>query len=251
VNDAFGTPRRVLLLGGSSEIGLAVVHRVLDGRPGEVLLAGRPSPRRSAAAEDLRRTGHRVVEVDFDATATETHAGVVEAATQDGDLDLAIVAFGVLGDQASLLDDPAAAVELARTNYLGAVSVGLVLARTLRAQGHGAILALSSVAGERPRRSNFVYGSSKAGFDAFFSGLADELHGTGVTVSVLRAGFVRTRMTEGLAEAPLATGPGEVADAAVAALRTRRPVAWVPGSLRWVMVVLRHLPRAVFRRLDL
>jgi decaprenylphospho-beta-D-erythro-pentofuranosid-2-ulose 2-reductase len=251
VNDALGTPRRILLLGGSSEIGLAIVRRLLRGRPGEVLLAGRGSERRAATAAALRAEGHRVVELDFDADDVAGHAAVIDAATSDGDLDLAIVAFGVLGDQQALLEDPAAAVDLVRTNYVGAVSIGLRLARTLREQGHGAILALSSVAAERPRRSNFVYGSSKAGLDAFFSGLADELHGTGVTVSVLRPGFVRTRMTSGLEEAPFATDPEVVAEAALTALRTRAPVAWAPRPLRWVMALLRHLPRAVFRRLDL
>jgi decaprenylphospho-beta-D-erythro-pentofuranosid-2-ulose 2-reductase len=251
VNDALGTPRRILLLGGSSEIGLAIVRRLLADRPGEILLAGRGSERRAAAALALRDEGHRVVELEFDADEVTGHAAVIDAATSDGDLDLAIVAFGVLGDQRTLLEDPAAAVDLVRTNYAGAVSVGLLLARALRQQGHGAILALSSVAAERPRRSNFIYGSSKAGFDAFFSGLADELHGTGVTVSVLRPGFVRSRMTAGLEEAPLATDPEVVAEAAHTTLRTRAPVAWVPRPLRWVMAVLRHLPRAVFRRLDL
>jgi decaprenylphospho-beta-D-erythro-pentofuranosid-2-ulose 2-reductase len=251
VNDALGTPRRILLLGGSSEIGLAIVRRLLRDRSGQVLLAGRDAARRAGAAEALRAEGHHVVELEFDADDVTGHATVIEKATSDGDLDLAIVAFGVLGDQQALLQDPAAAVDLVRTNYVGAVSVGLLLARTLREQGHGAILALSSVAAERPRRSNFVYGSSKAGFDAFFSGLADELHGSGVTVSVLRPGFVRTRMTAGLEEAPLATDPEVVADAALTALRTRTPVAWVPRPLRWVMAILRHLPRAIFRRLDL
>jgi decaprenylphospho-beta-D-erythro-pentofuranosid-2-ulose 2-reductase len=251
VNDALGTPQRILLLGGTSDIGLAIVRRVLRGRPGYVALAARPSPRRSTAAEELRRLGHEVEELDFDALDTAGHQAVVKSATRAGDVDLAVVAFGVLGDQATLLHDPTGAVDLVRTNYVGAVSIGLLLAEQLRAQGHGTILALSSVAGERPRRSNFIYGSSKAGFDAFFSGLADELHGSGASVTVLRPGFVRSSMTAGLEEAPLATGTEEVAEAAVAAIRGRKPLAWVPAPLRIVMSVLRHLPRALFRRLDL
>lgn len=251
MNDAVGTPRRVLLLGGTSDIGLAIVRRVLGRRTGDVVLAARPSERLASAAEGLRRDGHAVTTVDFDARLTDTHARIIDGITRDGDLDLAIVAFGVLGDQRQLLDDPAAAVDLARTNYLGAISVGLVLAQRLRAQGHGAILALSSVAAERPRRSNFIYGASKAGLDAFFGGLADELRDTGVTVTVLRPGFVRTRMTAGLAEAPFATDAETVAAAATTALQKRAAVAWAPASLRWVMVALRHLPRPVFRRLDL
>jgi decaprenylphospho-beta-D-erythro-pentofuranosid-2-ulose 2-reductase len=251
VNDALGVPHRILLLGGTSEIGLAIVRRALARRRGEIVVAARPSTRASETAQALRDEGHEVVVVPFDAADTPSHHDVVEAAFAGGDVDLAIVAFGVLGDQPRLLADAAAAVELVRVNYLGAVSVGLLLAARLRAQGHGAILALSSVAGERPRRSNFVYGSSKAGLDAFFTGLADELHGTGVSVTVLRPGFVRSRMTAGLDEAPLATDPDAVAEVAVGAVARRAPVAWAPAPLRWVMAVLRHLPRALFRRLDL
>jgi decaprenylphospho-beta-D-erythro-pentofuranosid-2-ulose 2-reductase len=251
VNDALGTPHRILLLGGTSEIGLAIVRRALARRRGEIVLAARPSPRATETAGALRGEGHEVTLVPFDAADTTSHHGVLEAAFAGGDVDLAVVAFGVLGVQSRLLTDADAAVELVRVNYLGAVSVGLLLAARLRAQGHGAILALSSVAGERPRRSNFVYGSSKAGFDAFFGGLADELHGTGVSVTVLRPGFVRSRMTAGLDEAPLATDPDAVAEVAVGAVARRAPVAWAPAPLRWVMAALRHLPRAVFRRLDL
>lgn len=121
----------------------------------------------------------------------------------------------------------------------------------MRAQGHGVIVALSSVAGERPRASNFVYGSSKAGVDAFFSGLADSLVGTGVSVLVVRPGFVRSKMTAGLAVAPLATTPEAVAEAIVSGIRRNRHTVWVPGVMRWVMSGLRHTPRAVFRRLPL
>jgi decaprenylphospho-beta-D-erythro-pentofuranosid-2-ulose 2-reductase len=110
-------------------------------------------------------------------------------------------------------------------------------------------VALSSVAGERARASNFVYGSTKAGLDAFFSGLADSLVGTGVSVLVVRPGFVRSKMTAGLADAPLATTPDAVAEAIVTGVRAGRHTVWVPGVLRWVMSGLRHTPRAIFRRL--
>jgi decaprenylphospho-beta-D-erythro-pentofuranosid-2-ulose 2-reductase len=249
VIDATGRPQRVLLLGGSSEIGLAIVERLLARRAGHVVLAGRPSRRRDAAVERCRRGGHTVEVVDLDAAATDSHDRVLDEAFSHGDVDVAVVAVGVLGDQAALLGDPPAAARLATVNYVGAVSIGLGLAARLRTQGHGHVVALSSVAGELPRRANFVYGSSKAGFDAFFRGLADELAGTTVTASVVRPGFVHTRMTEGLRPAPFAVGPEQVAEAAAATLHHRRPVVWVPGVLRWVMTVLRHLPRQVVRRL--
>jgi decaprenylphospho-beta-D-erythro-pentofuranosid-2-ulose 2-reductase len=136
-------------------------------------------------------------------------------------------------------------------NYVAPVVIGTVLANHMRHQGHGVIVALSSVAGERARRSNYVYGSTKAGLDAFFSGLADSLVGTGVSVLVVRPGFVRSKMTEGLAEAPLATSPEAVADAIVRGIRQGRHTVWVPSAMRWVMSALRHTPRAVFRRLPI
>jgi decaprenylphospho-beta-D-erythro-pentofuranosid-2-ulose 2-reductase len=111
------------------------------------------------------------------------------------------------------------------------------------------IVALSTVAGERVRRSNFVYGSSKAGFDAFFQGLGDSLVGTGVRVMIVRPGFVHTKMTEGLEPAPLATTAEAVADAIVHGMERGSEVIWVPPALRFVMSGLRHVPRALFRKL--
>jgi decaprenylphospho-beta-D-erythro-pentofuranosid-2-ulose 2-reductase len=112
-------------------------------------------------------------------------------------------------------------------------------------------VVLSSVAGERARRSNFIYGSSKAGLDAFAQGLGDALHGTGVHVMVVRPGFVRTKMTAGRAEGPMATTPEAVATAIEVGLRRRSETVWVPGALRLVMAALRHVPRALFRRLPI
>jgi decaprenylphospho-beta-D-erythro-pentofuranosid-2-ulose 2-reductase len=189
--------------------------------------------------------------VDFDAEDPESPKRMVAEAATGGDIDVALIAFGQLGEQDRLATDPEAAAALARVNYVAAVAVGTVLAGHLRSQGHGAIVALSSVAGERPRASNFVYGSTKAGFDAYFSGLADSLVGTGVSVLVVRPGFVRSKMTEGLPDAPLSTTPEAVAEAIVTGLRRGRHTVWVPGAMRWVMSALRHVPRPLFRRLPI
>lgn len=143
------------------------------------------------------------------------------------------------------------AVLLAQVNYVAAVSVGVALSEVMRTQGHGQIVALSSVAGERVRRSNFLYGSSKAGMDGFYLGLGESLRGSGVQVLVVRPGFVHSRMTEGLDPAPLAVGPGDVAAAVVAGVDRGADLIWVPGVIRVVMSVLRHLPRTVFRRLPI
>lgn len=247
--DAVGNPQSLLLLGGTSEIGLAVAQSFAKARPLRVILAGRPGPRIDAAAEKLRATGSTVTVLPFDARRPETHSEVIEKAFADGDIDVTVVAFGVLGDQEAAWTDAEAARELAEVNYVGAVTTGVALADRLRRQGHGSLVALSSVAGERPRRSNFVYGSTKAGLDAFYTGLTEALRPAGIAVSVIRPGFVHSRMTEGLRAAPLSQTPEQVAAIVVDAVRSRREQAWAPGALRWVMVVLRHLPRAVFRRL--
>ena len=124
-----------------------------------------------------------------------------------------------------------AAVDIAAVNYVGSVSVAVPLAQRMRAQGHGTIVALSSVAGERARRSNFVYGSSKAGMDAFFQGLGDSLVGSGVRVMIVRPGFVHTKMTDGMDAAPLSTTPEAVADAIVHGLARGRETVWVPAPV--------------------
>ncbi|CAM5260012.1 short-chain dehydrogenase [Streptomyces spiroverticillatus] len=249
MKDAFGTPQSLLVLGGTSEIGLATARRLVARRTRTVWLAGRPSPALDAAAGQLRDLGAEVHTVPFDALDSASHEEVLGKVFTEGDIDMVLIAFGLLGDQARDEAEPMAAVRVAQTNYTGAVSAGLVCANALQSQGHGSLVVLSSVAGERARRANFIYGSSKAGLDAFTQGLGDALHGTGVHVMVVRPGFVRTKMTEGMEEAPLATTPEAVAEAIEAGLRRRAEVVWVPGALRAVMSALRHVPRPLFRRL--
>ncbi|MEU9447471.1 decaprenylphospho-beta-D-erythro-pentofuranosid-2-ulose 2-reductase [Streptomyces sp. NPDC048277] len=251
MKDAFGMPQSLLVLGGTSEIALATARRLIARRTRTVWLAGRPSPALDRAAEHLRALGPDVHTIPFDALDPASHETTLDKIFANGDIDMVLLAFGILGDQATDEREPVNAVRVAQTNYTGAVSAGLVSARALQAQGHGSLVVLSSVAGERARRSNFIYGSSKAGLDAFAQGLGDALHGTGVHVMVVRPGFVRSKMTQGLEEAPLATTPEAVATAIEAGLRRRSEVVWVPGALRVVMSALRHAPRSVFRRLPI
>jgi decaprenylphospho-beta-D-erythro-pentofuranosid-2-ulose 2-reductase len=249
--DAVGNPQSVLLLGGTSEIGLAIVRRLAGGRPIRVVLAGRASGRLDEAVAELEQAGSTVQTLDFSAADTGTHAEVVAKAFAGGDVDVAVVAFGVLGDAEVAWQDVDAAVEMATVNYTAAVSVGVALAGQFRTQGHGAIVALSSVAGERVRRSNFVYGSSKAGMDAFYLGLGEALRPSGVRVTVVRPGFVKTRMTAGMSPAPLSVTASDVADVVADAVRNQRELVWAPAPLRAVMSALRHVPRPIFRRLPL
>ena len=249
MTDAVGSVKRVLLVGGTSEIGLAVLRELAGRRRVAAVLAGRAGDRLDGAAAELRAEGHDVTVLPFEAEDLPSHPSVLDKAFGEGDVDVAIVAFGLLGDQEQAWRDHAAAVELAQVNYTAAVSVGVELARHLSGQGRGSIICLSSVAGQRPRRSNFVYGSTKAGMDAFYTGLREALRPAGISVLVVRPGFVRTRMTEGLSDAPLAVDPTAVARATAEGWRAGREVVYVPAPLRLVMTVLRVLPSPLFRRL--
>jgi len=248
--DALGTPQSVLVLGGTSEIALNTVAALPRNRLSRVVLAGRPSPALDEAVQKVRSIGvSDVASVAFDALTVDSHGAIIDAIFDAGDIDVVVLAFGVLGDQAQAEADPAAAVMVASTNYTGAMSASLHVARRLRMQGHGWLVVISSVAGDRARRSNFVYGSTKAGLDAFAQGLGDAMQGTGAHVLIVRPGFVRTRMTEGMPEAPMTIDPQDVARITVAAMRQGRSLVYAPGQLRYVMGVLKALPRPVFRKL--
>ena len=238
---------RVLLLGGTSEIGLAILA-ALDAPPGtEVILAGRDEQRLAAAGKELP---YQVRTVPYDATDFAAHQGFADALFAAGPLDLVISAAGILVPQADLDRDAERAAALVGTNFTGHVSTLLALAAHLRAQGRGAIVVLSSVAAVRPRKANFVYGSAKAGLDAFARGFADALHGSGVRLLLVRPGFVTGRMTAGMPPAPLAATPAAVGAATAAALRSGRDTVWVPASLAGLAVALRLIPRTAWRRVS-
>jgi decaprenylphospho-beta-D-erythro-pentofuranosid-2-ulose 2-reductase len=246
MRDALGEVQSVLVLGGTSEIGVATARALVARRARTVVLAARDPKRCAAVADELRAAGaSRVEVVPFDATDTASHQAFVDDVFERfGDMDLALVAFGVLGDE----EDP---VEVLTVNFVGAASVMTPLARRMSAQGHGTIVLLSSVAGERARRSNYMYGSSKAGVDAFAQGLGDSLAGTGVDVMVVRPGFVKTKMTAGRDPVPFSTTADAVAGEVVKGLARGSHTVWAPPVLRLVMSVLRHVPRPLFRRLPL
>ena len=250
MQNALQEPQTIVLLGGTSEIGRAIVDELLSPAARTLVLACRRPD--EAQPERFVRPGLDVVVEHFDAGDTASHdAFVKRLAEEHGDIDVAIVAFGVLGSQTAFDTDPQTAAEAVHVNYTGAVSSTLALAAQMRRQGHGHITVLSSVAGERGRASNFVYGSSKAGLDAFAQGLGDSLAGSGVRVTVVRPGFVHSKMTRGMKSAPFATTPRVVGELTVAGMRAGRHTVWAPGILRYVFMILRHVPRPIFRRLPL
>jgi len=190
--------------------------------------------------------------VPFDGGNTASHEETVsEVVRRHGDIDLAVVAFALLGDGEVTSRDVAAAAEIAHVNFTANVTATIAVANRMRAQGHGAIVVLSSVAGERVRSANPVYGGTKAGIDGFAQGLGDALAADGVHVLVVRPGFVHSAMTAGRKAAPFATTPEKVAEATAKGLRSRRRTVWAPGILRFVFMTLRHVPGPVWRRLPL
>jgi decaprenylphospho-beta-D-erythro-pentofuranosid-2-ulose 2-reductase len=250
MKDAVGSVQSVLLLGGTSEIGTEIARALVADRARTVVLAARDLEGAERTGAELRARGAEVETLALDALDLDSHAGVVERAfARPGGIDVAVLAVGALGRPADeqLLD----AGSLQLVNGAGAVSLMAHTARAMREQGRGTVVLLSTVAADRPRASNFAYGASKAAADAFARGLRDSLHGSGVEVMIVRPGFVRTKMTTGMSPAPGAVDPDAVAGAVVAGLRAGRPLVYVPGFLRWVMLVLRLLPGPIFRRLPL
>jgi decaprenylphospho-beta-D-erythro-pentofuranosid-2-ulose 2-reductase len=243
---------RVLLLGGTSEIGLAILSALELAPDATVILAGRDVPRMEAAGKTLPCL--RVAAVAYDATDVAGHQAFAESVCSGGVPDLVIAATGVLIPQPSVEADVSLAAAMIEANFTGQVTTLLALGTHMKARASGTIVVLSSVAAVRPRRFNSVYGAAKAGLDAFARGYADSLHGTGVRLLLVRPGFVTGRMTAGMTPAPLATTPEKVGVAVASALRKsasgRDPAVWVPAPLAGVAAVMRLVPRSIWRKLD-
>jgi decaprenylphospho-beta-D-erythro-pentofuranosid-2-ulose 2-reductase len=239
---------RILLLGGTSEIGLAILAALRPGPDDEVILAGRDPQRLEAAGKTLSRP---VTVARYDATETGGHQAFADEICAGGVPDLLIAATGVLTPQPSLEEDVRLAATMIETNFTGHVTALLAFGEAMRRRGSGTIVVLSSVAAVRPRKFNSVYGATKAGLDAFARGYADSLHDAGVRLLLVRPGFVAGRMTAGMQPAPLATTPERVGAAVAAALRDHgargSKVIWVPAPLAGLAAVMKLIPRPLWR----
>jgi NAD(P)-dependent dehydrogenase (short-subunit alcohol dehydrogenase family) len=272
----------IVIFGGRSEIGLELATRLAPGAT--VLLLARRADKLDDEVAAVLEAGAAAVHVgEFDADDLASHAPLVESiVAEHGPIGTAVLAFGILGDQARAEKDPGHAAAIVHTDFVAQVSLLTVLANAMQSACAGSIgderlarrasigderlarrasigderlarrasiVAFSSVAGVRVRRANYVYGSAKAGLDGFCSGLADALHGSGVHLLVVRPGFVIGRMTQGMTPAPFSSTPAQVATATAGALAKRRRTVWVPWALRPVFIGMRMLPQFVWRRM--
>jgi short-subunit dehydrogenase len=243
------TGQVVVMFGGRSEIGLELATRLAPGAT--VVLAARNADGLDEQVGAVRAAGATAVRaVEFDADDLDSHGPLVDRLTGEfHGIDVAVLAFGILGDQSRAQTDAAHATAIVHTDYVAQVSLLTHLAARMRGAGHGTLVVFSSVAGVRVRRANYVYGSAKAGLDGFASGLSDALHGSGVRLLIVRPGFVIGRMTEGMDPAPLSSTPAQVAAATARALAAGRRTVWVPWALRPLFFAMRLLPQPIWRRM--
>ncbi len=238
---------KVLILGATSAIAQAAA-RIWAKRGDHLFLVARNGKRLSAVAEDLTARGAKVITLAQDLDDSSQHEALIEnAAIAMGEFDAVLLAQGVLGDPKDTDRDPAAAERVLRTNLVAPVQLLTLVAQRLRS---GACIAvLSSVAGDRGRAKNGVYGASKAGLDAFLSALRQRLRERGVKVLTLKPGFVDTPMTAGVPKSPLFSSAASVGRGVVRAIDRKRDVAYLPFWWRWVMAAVRALPESFFKRL--
>ncbi|MEM1413372.1 MAG: SDR family oxidoreductase [Myxococcota bacterium] len=242
--------RRILILGATSGIARSVADAFAE-RGEQLVLAARNLEEAERIAADLRVRHQATAEViRFDATDHASHAGVLDAA---GKLDGVVVAFGTMVEQERAQAEPEEALRTIDVNFTGVVSVLERVAARFEEAGAGFIAGISSVAGDRGRMSNYIYGSAKAGMTAYLSGLRNRLTKKNVHVVTVKPGFVYTAMTHGLLDpdSPLVATPEKAAKDILRAVDKRRNVLYTPWFWRWIMAIIRAIPEPVFKRLGL
>lgn len=240
----------VLILGATSDMAVAIA-RQLATEGYSITLAARNTERLSALEGDLRvRHKALVSSMAFDALDFKSHQTFYEALPEKP--DIVICVFGLLGDQSTAQQDWEIAHQIIDSNYTGAVSILNVVANDFERRRKGVIVGISSVAGERGRQSNYIYGSAKAGFTAYLSGLRNRLYRHGVNVITVKPGFVKTKMIENLnTPGPLTASPKQVAEKISRAIKKHADVVYVLPIWALVMLVIKMIPESIFKRLKL
>lgn len=244
-------PNTVLALGATSAIAEATL-RVLAERGARFYLVGRNPDKLHAVAADLHTRGASGVATNvMDLDDTAAHPAMLASAVQSlGTIDLALLAHGILGDQTVAEASYSAAEGVIHTNFLSAVSLITWLANYFESLGKGTLAVISSVAGDRGRKSNYVYGASKGALSIFLDGVRSRVDRAGVNVLTIKPGFVATPMTAHIAQGPLFAQPSQVARTIVKAIEKRRDVVYVPAFWAVIMLILRMVPRPIFKKLN-
>jgi decaprenylphospho-beta-D-erythro-pentofuranosid-2-ulose 2-reductase len=229
--NSFKSPQIVGLVGAGSEIGTQIVTHLNQNNLQKILLASREG---NIKYKDIG------IPIKCDFNNSQSRKTLVEELFSHGDLDLAVIAIGILK---GTLD------EIMQVNYVASVDLLSQIANRMKTQGHGKIVVISSFAQTRPRLDNYAYGSTKAGLDFFARGLSEELRGTGVSVLILRPGFVHTKMTSGMDVAPFAISPEQTGAIAAVAINGTASISYAPRVLRILAFIFRLIPKFVFRRL--
>lgn len=247
--NAFHSPQSVALIGATSEIGQSILKALPHDNLETCFVVARDPKRASDSLKEILPSRTKLIEINFQAEQTQSHKEIVDQLFAEGDLDIAVIAAGVLGNDPDL-DEAANALDVMSVNYVASAHLMLLIAEKMKLQGHGQIEVISSFAQTRPRVDNFVYGSSKAGLDFMARGLSDKLKGTGVSICILRPGFVRTRMTRFMPEAPFTVNSDLVGKLAVKLLKSGESVGYAPPILKWVALVFKLLPSSIFGKIS-
>jgi short-subunit dehydrogenase len=247
--------KRIVIFGATSAIAQACA-RIWTARGCRIFLVGRNPAKLTAVLQDLdvRAGGPGRIHAeaaDLDVLAVH-EALIAKAEAAMGGIDVALIAHGTLPDQAACANDAAAALREIQTNALSVISLATLLARCFEARGAGQLAVISSVAGDRGRQSNYVYGAAKGMVSLFLQGLRNRLFASGVHVLTIKPGFVDTPMTAGIAsKGALWAQPERIADGIVKAIDRRRNVVYLPWFWRWIMLVIRHIPEPLFKKIRL
>ncbi len=254
MKNGVGVAQNIVLFGGTSEIGQAILKRVVKPGVAHLVLVSRDIDAAANMSQSLiaDHPDLEVHHVRYDASDAESIVHVVnEVVDAVGDIDVAILAQGLLNEGQDYYADPSGLVSMASVNFTGKMVLMYSLAARMRTQGYGKMVLLSSVAGERVRKGNPAYGATKAGIDGFALALDHELEGSGASVLIVRPGFVTTKMTAGMSKAPFSTDAESVAKIVEKGISSNSKVVWAPGILQYMFLVLKNLPIVIWRRLPL
>ncbi|HEX4309325.1 MAG TPA: SDR family oxidoreductase [Acidobacteriaceae bacterium] len=244
--------KRVLALGATSAIAQATL-RLLAEQQASFFIVGRNEQKLAAVRDDLLTRGASAVSTfAADLDDTDAHPAMLShAVTAMGGIDVALLAHGVLGDQPEAEKNYAVAAAILQTNFLSAVSLVTWLANYFEAEHRGTIAVVSSVAGDRGRKSNYVYGASKGGLNIFLDGVRNRIDRAGVQVLTIKPGFVATPMTAHLKKNALFAEPAQVAKYILRAIEKRKDVVYAPPFWGLIMLLVRSIPRRIFKKMNL